>query len=283
MMKTQKKKTARKNLVARGITAVCGAAVLLTAAVLLLPRPGDPSVLQDPEGSETASAATESPIPANPYGPDDFTREGDYLICTAGPAAPGVDVSSHQGEIDWAQVADAGMEFAMVRIGYRGTTSGGIYGDDFADQNLRGAREAGLRVGAYFFSQATTPTEAALEAAYCITFLRSYELDLPVVFDWEYVDSDARTAQVDRETLMACTKTFCDAMTDAGYEAMVYFNPHQAETLLELEGLLDYPFWLAMYTDEMTYPHAVEMWQYSANGKVPGIAGDTDLNLWFAG
>ena len=280
-----KKIRKKKNLVARGIAAICATAAVLTAAVLLMPHPGAPSVLSDPEDSASAqsTAATESPIPSNPYGPDDFSYEGDYLTCTAGPSVLGVDVSSHQGEIDWARVADAGVEFAMVRLGYRGTTSGGLYADDFADQNLRGAKDAGLWVGAYFFSQAVTPTEAALEAAYCISLLKAYDIDMPVVFDWEYVSEDARTASVDRDTLMACTRTFCDAMADAGYEPMVYFNAHQAENLLALEELLEYPFWLAMYTDEMTYPHAVDMWQYTANGNVPGISGDVDLNLWLNG
>ncbi len=281
-MNTHKRKSARRPLLARGIAAVGGGAVLLAGVVVLMTRPGLPTLLRHTEPTETSSVSqpTESPIPTNPYGPEDFTYDGDYLTCSAGPSSLGVDVSSHQGQIDWSQVAGAGVEFAMVRVGYRGTTTGGFYYDDTADANLRGAKDAGLKVGAYVFSQATSAVEAADEAAKCITFLRDYEIDMPVVFDWEYVDSDARTADVDLETLMACTRTFCDAVADAGYEPMVYFNPHQAETLLELEELLDYPFWLAMYTDEMTYPHQVQMWQYTAKGSVPGISGNADLNLW---
>lgn len=285
MNNTRKKKSKQTNNTLRGFAAIASAAAVLALAVfLLVPKHPDTGETRPPETApHSANRPQEplSPIPSNPYGPEDFAYEGDYLACMAGPAVLGVDVSSHQGEIDWEQVADAGMEFAMVRIGYRGYTSGGIYGDDWAEANLKGAAKAGLKVGAYFYSQAVTPAEAALEAAYCISLLKDYEIDLPVVFDWEFVNSDARTANMDEPTLMECTRVFCDAIADAGYQPMVYFNPSLAESLLDLEGLLDYPFWLAMYTDQMTYPHAVEMWQYTASGSVPGISGKVDINLWF--
>lgn len=286
MNKTQKKKKASANGLLRGFTAVAvSAAALATAVFLMIPKHPDPGSTT-PTDTQPRNASepfvSESPIPVNPYGPEDFVREGEYLSCMAGPAVQGVDVSAHQGQVDWQQVAAAGMEFAMIRIGYRGYTSGGIYADEYAHDNLTGAKNAGLKVGAYFYSQAVTPTEAALEAAYCISLLEDYDIDMPVVFDWEYVDSEARTAAMDAETLMACTKTFCDAIRDAGYEPMVYFNPTLAETLLDLEELLDYPWWLAMYSDQMTWPYDLEMWQYTAKGNVPGISGDADINLWFS-
>lgn len=285
MNNTQKKKNRQAPGLLRGFTAVAVAAAALAAAVFLItPRPQEPEASAPLEAGPTGSGSsipTEAPIPLNPYGPEDFAYDGEYLACMAGSAVLGVDVSAHQGEVDWVQVADAGMEFAMVRIGYRGYTSGGIYGDEYAHANLTGAKAAGLKVGVYFYSQAVSPTEAALEAAYCISFLKDYEIDLPVVFDWEYVDSDARTGSIDSQTLMACAKTFCDAIADAGYEPMVYFNPTLAESLLDLEALVEYPWWLAMYSDHMTWPYNLEMWQYTANGNVPGISGDADINLWF--
>lgn len=285
MNQTRKKKTPSTDQFLRGFTAVtAAAAVLATVVFLLAPRPGS-NAPTEPETIPPVSAQTQpsdgSSLPANPYGVEDFAYENGYLTCTAGEALLGVDVSAHQGEIDWQQVADAGMEFAMVRIGYRGYTSGGIYADEYAQDNLTGAKEAGLKVGAYFYSQALTPTEAALEAAYCISVLEEHEIDLPVVFDWEYVSAEARTGSMDAPTLLACARTFCQAMEDAGYEAMIYFNPTLAETLLDLQALEEYPFWLAMYSDKMTWPYAVEMWQYTASGSVPGISGDTDINLWF--
>lgn len=285
MNNTRKKTSSQTNALLRGFTAVSIAAAALACVVfLLIPRqtqePG-PQTEQPQSSVSAVPSETESPIPLNPYGEEDFAYEGEYLSCMAGPAVLGVDVSAHQGEVDWAQVADAGMEFAMIRIGYRGYTSGGIYADEYASANLEGAANAGLKVGAYFYSQAVNPTEAALEAAYCISLLKDYDVDMPVVFDWEYVSGDARTGTMDEQTLMECTRTFCDAIADAGYQPMVYFNPTLADTLLDLEGLTEYPFWLAMYSDRMTYPYAVEMWQYTANGNVPGISGDVDINLWF--
>lgn len=270
------RKTKKNRSPGRGLAAIAGAgAALLCLILLLIPNEPEPA---PPE--TTLPTVTESPIPLNPYGPEDFTYDGDYLTCTAGEATLGVDVSEHQGEIDWEQVAQAGMEFAFVRIGYRGYTSGGIYEDAYAAQNLTAAREAGLRVGVYFYSQATNEAEAALEAAFCIKFLRDHSIDLPVVYDWEYVSSDARTGGMDSATLTACAATFCDAMEDAGYESMIYFNPHLSETLLDLTQLLDYPFWLALYSDQMTYPYRVELWQYTDQGTVPGISGAADVNLW---
>ena len=230
---------------ARGITVLCIAAALLLILVGLIASPRFRHQLtRSLEPGPTQPAG----LQPNPYGPEDFAFDGDYLTCTAGPARLGVDVSSHQKDIDWTQVREAGMEFAMVRIGYRGTgADGAVHPDDYAAQNLQGAREAGLQVGAYFFSQALTVPEAAAEAAHCIAFLQDWELDLPVVFDWEYAGADARSAQADPETLLLCAQTFCQAMEDAGYQPMVYFNPHVAGTYLDVAQLSHYPFWLALY------------------------------------
>lgn len=267
----------------RGFAAVMVAAAVLCAAVLLLvsgtrPQPGDSPTRE----TRATEEPTEPPviIPENPYGPEDFAYEGGYMTCLAGSARLGVDVSAHQGEIDWEQVREAGVEFAIIRIGYRGYTSGGLYEDEYARANLEGAREAGLEVGAYFYSQALNPEEAREEAQFCLEILDGFELDFPMVYDWEYVSSEARTADMDRDTLMECIRGFCGEVELAGYRPMVYFNPTMAQSLLELEELLEYPWWLAMYSDEMSYPYQVEMWQYTATGSVPGISGDTDLNLW---
>lgn len=229
----------------------------------------------------TTDATAGSTLPANPHAPEDFEYRGNYLTCTTGKTRLGVDVSEHQQQIDWAKVADAGMEFAFIRIGYRGYTEGKLYPDAYAEANLTGAKDAGLKVGAYFYSQAISTTEAAQEADFCIKFLKKYDIDLPIVFDWEYVSSDARTGTVDMQTVTDCAKTFCKAIEDAGYEAMVYFNPSISTTHLDLLELQDYPFWLSLYSDTMDYPHQVEYWQYTQNGTVPGIPGDTDINLWF--
>ena len=220
----------------------------------------------------------------NPYGPEDFAYNGDYLTCTAGESRLGVDVSSHQGDIDWNAVAAAGVEFAVVRIGFRGYAEGEINEDTKARTNIEGAKAAGLDVGAYFFSQAINGEEAAEEARWAAEFLEGYELELPLVYDWEHVwDETARTADlVDPELLTACARSFCDAVAAAGYQPMVYFNGYQARDLYDLTALKKYGFWLAQYADAMDFPYAVDLWQYSETGAVDGIGGKVDLNLWLS-
>ncbi len=217
----------------------------------------------------------------NPYSPEDFVTLDGWTICTAGPTRRGIDVSRHQGEIDWEQVRDAGIDFAFIRIGYRGYTVGQIKADDHARENLAGAKAAGLDVGVYFYAQAISTEEAAEEAAWCLDFLAGESLDLPVVYDWEWVSHDARTGSMDKGTLTECVKTFCEAIENGGYDAMIYFNNHVSQDLLDLTALQNYPFWLAQYRDQMDFPWQVDVWQYTETGKVPGIEGNVDIDLMF--
>lgn len=234
-----------------------------------------------PTEPEQTKAPTLPPPEANPYSPEDFVYEGNFLTCTAAPTSVGIDVSIHQGIIDWQQVADAGVEFAMIRAGYRGYKYGQVKMDDNALINIDGAKSAGIRVGVYFFSQAVNAAEAREEAQFLLSVLEGIELDLPVVYDWEYISEEARTAEVDGQTLMECTVAFCQEIAAAGRQPMVYFNSNQAHNLLRLEMLTDYPFWLAQYDVTAAFPYRVYMWQYTNRGSVPGIAGNVDLNIGF--
>ena len=144
-----------------------------------------------------------STLEPNPYAPSDFTAEGAYVTCTAGPTRMGIDVSEHQGKIDWKEVRAAGFDFAFIRIGYRGYSIGEIFTDELARENLAGAKAAGFDVGVYFYAQAISTEEALEEAQWCLEFLSGEALDLPVVYDWEYVSPSARTGSVDRATLTA--------------------------------------------------------------------------------
>ena len=110
--------------------------------------------------------------------------------------------------------------------------------------------------------------------------LGDYELHMPIVLDWEIPTADARTAKMDARTLTALQEYFCKTMVEKGYTPMVYFNWHQSNTLLYLNELEAYPFWLALYSNRMTYPYHVEMWQYTSSGRVPGIRGDVDINVY---
>lgn len=222
-------------------------------------------------------------MPKNEYDDEAFLSLGGFTIYTAGGASSriGVDVSSHQGEIDWALVQEAGVEFAMVRAGFRGYTGGGIYQDDWFLTNMEGALEAGLKVGVYFFSQAVDPEEAAEEARTVLEWIEPYEVACPVVFDWEDIpNAQARTDDVEPETVTECVKAFCDTVKEAGYVPMVYFNRRQAYDVMDLEQLEGYDFWLASYGATPGFPYAFDMWQYSCTGRVPGIETDVDLDLY---
>lgn len=244
--------------------------VLLSAAFLIL------QVLDGPVFSRWSTTLTE-----NPYGPEDFTTVGGYVTCTAGPTRRGIDVSEYQGDIDWDRVRESGFDFAFIRIGYRGYSVGDIFPDDRARENLAGAKAAGFDVGVYFYAQAIDLEEAREEAQWCLDFLAGEGLELPVVYDWEYVSPSARTGGMDKKTLTQCVQTFCIAIENAGYQPMVYFNRHVSRDLLDLEALSQYPFWLAQYKDQMDYPWQVDFWQYTEAGTVPGIEGNVDIDLMF--
>lgn len=248
------------------------AALVLTGVLLLRNR----------HPAESAPTQTTLEKPAeNVFTPSDFGYEGEYLTCLTAPCVRGIDVSSYQKEVDWEQVKAAGFEFAMIRVGYRGYAGGQLRPDKLAQQHYDGAKAAGLKIGCYFFSQAVSVEEAIEEANYTMEIIQGWELDMPTVYDWECLEEDYRTANVDTRTLTDCAKAFCDTVETAGYDSMVYFNPHQSRKQIYLEELTDYGFWLAMYSGEMDYPYKVDMWQYTNKGSVPGISGNVDINLFF--
>lgn len=288
-----------------GLIAILAAALLLIMIVLCLPYFGRDS--EDPEAMihhHNAAASTQPPketileptvsetepenptIPPdrNPYGRNDFQYNShNYLLLQNLHSSPGVDVSAFQGKIDWKKVASSGIEFAIVRLGYRGYESGKLVEDEYAKKNLDGAAEAGLKVGAYFFSQALNLKEVDEEIEFMLKVLGEQHLDMPVVLDWEIPAATARTANMTARTLTDIQHHFIDRMVELGYQPMVYFNWHQSENLYYLAELEHAPFWLALYQDRMTYPWAVDMWQYTDKGRVPGINGDVDLNVYMPG
>ena len=261
-----------------GLGLLVGLTALVLLAVVLVQN-----ALKESQG-EAAQPTTEAAtvLPANPYGPEDFrVEENGYITCLTGESRHGIDVSEWQGDIDWQQVKDAGIEFAIIRLGYRRSETGELSTDEKALTNLQGAAEAGIPTGAYFFSQAISTKEALEEAEYALSLLEGYTLTYPLIYDWEYLGEEARTADVDARTLTDCIKTFCSRVEEAGFQSMIYFNPHFHENeVLYLEELTDYHFWLAMYDTQMDYPYQIDMWQYSCTGTVPGITGEVDLNLY---
>ena len=240
---------------------------------------------EEPTEPPTEPEPTLPPPEENPFGYLDFQYEGRYLKLRDGESVTGIDVSHWQKDIDWEQVKASGVDFAMIRLGYRGYELGGINLDSYAIANLDGAIAAGLDVGVYFFSQALTPVESEEEAYFVLEQLEPYReyITMPVVFDWEHVsNSNARTANMrDPDILTDCTLAFLQTVEAAGYRTMVYFNRTQSWKYLNLEELKDYEFWLAAYTQRMDFPYKIQMWQYTNVGKVPGVVGDCDINIYF--
>lgn len=230
--------------------------------------------------TEPTTEPTEPPIPLNRFSSEDFEFAGDYLTCNTEWYLLGIDVSKYQGRIDWQQVKDAGMSFAMIRVGFRGYgQAGNMVADDMAQINYRGAKDAGLKVGAYFFSQATTPEEAVEEAKMALELTKDWDMELPIVFDWEYIGDYARTADVSDRMLTDCAIAFCEEIKAAGRKPMIYVAPWFGKLILE--DLTEYPQWLALYTGKMNYRYHFDMWQYTCTATVPGVNGDTDVNVFF--
>ena len=269
-------------------TAVIGGLTCLCVLIFIIvalgkprqePKPTEPSTTQT-----TPTETTEPTLPppeANPIGLGDFAMVDGYLTCLTTKSVLGIDVSEWQDTIDWQKVKEAGVEFAMIRVGWRGSEQGVLKEDICAQTNYAGATAAGIKVGAYFFSQAITVEEAVEEANYMLELIKDWNLEMPVVYDWEYIDEKSRTAKVDPRTLTDCTIAFCDTVSQAGYQPMVYFNTNQSFEKIYIRELTDYPFWLARYDTVLNYPYKINMWQYTETGSVPGISTNVDINLYF--
>ena len=194
----------------------------------------------------------------------------------------GIDVSKYQGAIEWDKVAGEGVEFAIIRLGYRGMNEGTLELDPYYRKNIEGALANGIKVGVYFFSQAVNEEEALEEADYVINALGKYNVTYPVVFDTERVTTYAARANglsvADRTALC---KTFCDRVSEAGYKPMIYANTKYMIMGIDLTELGDYDKWFACYSPDITFPYDFQMLQYSESGSIQGISGKADLNISF--
>lgn len=224
-------------------------------------------------------------VPVSGFTAEDFGEDGAYLG-TDYRVTRGIDVSEHQGEIDWEAVASSGVEFAMIRAGYRGYGEAGTLREDlFFQANMDGALANGIAVGVYFFSQALNAEEAAEEAAFLLELLEPYgpgALALPVYFDWEDITHDtARTNGLDGEIITDCALAFTDAMEAAGYAAGVYAYRYLGYFQYDLTRLAGLSLWIGAVGDWPDFYYAHELWQYSIEGDLPGIDGNVDLDLRF--
>lgn len=224
----------------------------------------------------------------NNYKSEDFTVSADGRVAYApngnNSSFFGIDVSSHQQDIDWQLVREDDVEFAFLRIGFRGYgEEGNIKPDEKFEDNYTGATNAGIGVGVYFFSQAITTDEAVEEANYVLEILNGRPLDYPVVFDWETItelpeDEVARTEDVSAQTLTLSAIAFCDTISAAGYKPMIYTGKKQSILKYDLRKLNEYPKWFAHYNTSFDYCYDFDFWQYGF-GAVDGIVGDVDLNV----
>lgn len=199
------------------------------------------------------------------------------------PIQLGIDVSKWQKEIDWELVAAEGVDFAIIRCGYRGSSSGYLVEDPYFAKNIKGATEAGIKVGVYFFTQAVSTVEAVEEASMVVSLLGDYALDYPIFIDTEGAGGNGRADGLDVDTRTAICETFCKTIENAGYKSGVYASRSWYYTKLNTDKLNDYTIWLAEYRQTPLYDDHYEMWQYTSKGSVAGIEGNVDLNVSYLG
>ena len=193
----------------------------------------------------------------------------------------GIDVSGHQGTIDWDQVKEAGIQFAMIRLGYRGYTQGGLALDDNYVTNIETALESKMPVGVYFYTQAVSYEEGVEEAQYVLKNIADYKISYPVVIDTEKMEADgARANDISNEERTDAIVGFCDTIKDAGYTPMIYANRNWYAQNLDMDRLGDYQLWLAQYSNVPDFPYLFTGWQYTSEGSVPGISGSVDIDVW---
>lgn len=221
-------------------------------------------------------AEAEDSAEANTDGDDTEIRQTSGVSKTG---MLGIDVSKWQKEIDWDKVKNEGVDFAIIRCGYRGSVTGSLVEDPYFEQNIRGARAAGIKVGVYFFTQAVNEVEAVEEASMVISLVRDYELQYPVFIDTEGAGGNGRADSLNVEERTAVCEAFCTTVKNAGLEAGVYASRNWYNNKLTASTLESYAIWLAEYRSVPLYQGYYQMWQYTSKGKINGINGNVDLNV----
>lgn len=221
----------------------------------------------------------------NSFTSSDFAKNDSGILEYKGSDSavldiPGIDVSKFQGEINWDKVADSGIEYAFIRVGYRGTSSGAVVLDEYFESNIEAAIKAGIEVGVYFYSAAIDDEEAIEEAKFVLDAIEPYEVTYPVVIDIERPDSsDYRTINLTQAQLTSVARTFCDTVKGAGYTPMIYGNNESFALMLDMSEIEDIDKWIAFYSLPLYFPYEFSIWQYSSSGKISGINSEVDLNI----
>lgn len=239
---------------------------------------------QDPQGSG-AAGKEESGAEVTVVG----IGEGENADMTMG-----IDVSKYQGTIDWSRVKASGVDFAMIRVGYRAKSTGEIFEDPTARYNMQEAQAAGIKIGAYFFSSAVTPEEAKAEAAFTKNIIARYRITYPVAYNCEdFLSSDSRQYGLDAAARTALACAFLDEVAAGGYTPMFYASKGELDQNAQWDTdtlAAKYKIWVAQYPEQpypatgtSTYAGTHAMWQYTSQGIVDGISRKTDVNLAYFG
>ncbi len=203
------------------------------------------------------------------------------IATTVNGSTFGIDVSRHNGTINWTAVKASGVDYVIIRCGYRGSSTGALIQDQNFTTNIKGATAAGLKVGIYVFSQAINEVEAVKEASLAVSCAQGYNLTYPIFIDTE--SSGGRADSIDKATRTAVVNAFCQTVQSAGYTAGIYASKTWFEDKLNMSSVGNYRIWLAQYAAAPTYKGKYDMWQYSSKGTISGISGNVDLNLSYMG
>lgn len=222
-------------------------------------------------------------LKANMLDNSKFRVQGDGEITYEGdtPAYKGIDISRYQGSIDFAAVKNSGVDYTMIRCGYRGYGSGQLAADPMFESHINAALSNDMPVGVYFFSQAVTTQEAVEEADYVIDMISKYDITYPVAIDVEEVTEDYRQQNLSASEMTDIVIAFCERIKEAGYTPMIYANLPFIGGRLEMNRLEEYDKWYAYYAEAPYMPYEFTMWQYTSSGTVDGVDGSVDMNLSF--
>ena len=193
-----------------------------------------------------------------------------------------IDVSTYNGDIDWNRVKAAGIDYAIIRVGYRGYETARLVKDKRFDTNMRNATAAGVKVGAYIVTQAVNTNEAVEEASFIISACSGYNVSLPLAIDVESAgNGKGRGDKISVAERTAVINAFVQTIRGAGYSAMVYANKDWMTNRINAGGLVSgSTVWLAQYRSSCTYGGSYQMWQFTESGSIPGISGNVDMSAW---
>lgn len=262
---------------------LCKRLLAVLLAVLLFGVTASASGDDDPLTGRIARDRQRGAIRANVEYEHDERFQTGYDIETM------IDVSYHNGTVDWTAVAADGVKYAMIRIGYRGYGDAGLLrADTEFTTNIRGAQAAGIKVGVYFYTQATNNAEAEEEADLVLELLNGYDLQLPVAYDCEFAESGGHytgrfyNANLTKNQISDLCLAFCDRIAAGGFDAMIYANPFMFNNHINVARLGGrYPVWLAAYRAAANYDGDYIMWQYTSTGSVNGVRGNVDKSFYY--